>query len=109
MSYAKAQIWLEQRVRLFFYDLGTWIGDHPKLCIGVSLICASLLSLGILNFSEVNDVRDQFSADNSLSRKEYAIAREFFREQGSPFYLVIGIQAGDGGSLLRNRLAIALK
>lgn len=102
MSYARAQIWLEQRIRLFFYDIGTWIGDHPKLCIGVTLICSALLSLGILNFKEINDVREQFSADSSLSRIEYAAAREFFQEQGSPFYLVIGIQAGDGGSLLRN-------
>uniref|UniRef100_A0A914V6Z4 Uncharacterized protein n=1 Tax=Plectus sambesii TaxID=2011161 RepID=A0A914V6Z4_9BILA len=103
MSCDRVQVWLEQRIRLFFYDLGSWIGDHPKLCIGVTLTCASLLCLGIVNFKEVNDVRQQFSADNSLSRTEYTVAREFFQEQGSPFYLVIGIRAGDGGSLLRNK------
>lgn len=45
-------------------------------------LAAAVLSVGVINFREVNDVRDHFSADNSPSRYEFAVALEFFRELG---------------------------
>lgn len=42
-----------------------------------------------------------FSATNSPSRYEFAVAREFFQELGSPFHVVVAMKAADGGSLLR--------
>jgi hypothetical protein len=48
-------------------------------------LAAALLGAGVINFREVNDVRDHFSADNSPSRYEFAVALEFFRELGEFF------------------------
>ena len=64
-------------------------------------LLAILLGAGAKNFREVNNVRDHFSADNSPSRYEFAVALEFFKQLGSPFHVVVAMQAKDGGSLLR--------
>uniref|UniRef100_A0A914LRI8 SSD domain-containing protein n=1 Tax=Meloidogyne incognita TaxID=6306 RepID=A0A914LRI8_MELIC len=60
-----------------------------------------LLGSGAVNFKEVNNVRDHFSADNSPSRYEFLVAREFFKELGGLFHVVVAIQAVDFESLLR--------
>ncbi len=44
-------------------------------------------------------MREHFSAENSPSRYEFAVAREFFKELGSPFHTVVAMQAADGGNL----------
>jgi hypothetical protein len=59
------------------------------------------LSIGVVNFREANNVRDHFSAVNSPSRYEFAVAREFFQELGSPFHVVVAMEAADGGNILR--------
>jgi len=41
------------------------------------------------------------SADNSPSRYEFLVAREFFKELGGLFHVVVAIQAVDFESLLR--------
>lgn len=64
-------------------------------------VLAFFLAIGAKNFREVNNVRDHFSADNSPSRYEFAIALEFFKQLGSPFHVVVAMQAKDDGSLLR--------
>ncbi|KAK0396036.1 hypothetical protein QR680_001538 [Steinernema hermaphroditum] len=65
------------------------------------VVGAIFLSIGAINFKEVNNVRDHFSASDSPSRYEFRVAREFFEELGSPFHVVVAMQATDGGSLLR--------
>ncbi|MFH4984810.1 hypothetical protein AB6A40_011519 [Gnathostoma spinigerum] len=60
-----------------------------------------ILIAGIQNFREQNNVREHFSADDSPSRYEYAVGRDFFKEFGDPFHVVVAMQANDGGSLLR--------
>ena len=45
--------------------------------------------------------QQSFSASNSPSRYEFAVAREFFQELGSPFHVVVAMKAADEGSLLR--------
>ena len=100
------------------------------------MVVAIVLSTGVVNFKEVNNVRDHFryssvrtrfplhssifssfvysfsnfasiwkcfSADNSPSRYEFLVAREFFQEIGGLFHVVVAIEAADGGSLLRPR------
>ncbi|KJH46538.1 patched family protein [Dictyocaulus viviparus] len=56
---------------------------------------------GVTRFKEVNNVRDHFSASDSPSRYEFAVAREFFQELGSPFHVVVALKAADGGNILR--------
>ncbi|ETN74218.1 patched family protein [Necator americanus] len=56
---------------------------------------------GVLRFKEVNNVRDHFSAADSPSRYEFAVAREFFQELGSPFHVVVALKAADEGNILR--------
>ncbi|KAK6035261.1 hypothetical protein COOONC_27226 [Cooperia oncophora] len=40
-------------------------------------------------------------ASDSPSRYEFAVAREFFQELGSPFHVVVALKAADEGNLLR--------
>ncbi|CAI4228550.1 unnamed protein product [Auanema sp. JU1783] len=56
---------------------------------------------GVVRFKEVNNVRDHFSATDSPSRYEYAVAREFFQELGSPFHVVVAMRSSDEGNILR--------
>jgi hypothetical protein len=42
-----------------------------------------------------------FSSDTSPSRYEFTVTREFFRELGGLFHVVVAMKASDGGSLLR--------
>ncbi|KAI6230262.1 SSD domain-containing protein [Aphelenchoides fujianensis] len=92
---------VEAGTRKCFYQVGWFIGGRPWTCLIVSTLAAVLLGAGAVNFREVNDVRDHFSADNSPSRYEFAVALEFFRELGSPFHVIVAMLATDGGSLLR--------
>ncbi|VDM52437.1 unnamed protein product [Angiostrongylus costaricensis] len=41
------------------------------------------------------------SASDSPSRYEFAVAREFFQELGSPFHVVVALKASDEGNILR--------
>ncbi|VDN86963.1 unnamed protein product [Brugia pahangi] len=65
------------------------------------LLSTALLATGAVNFHEHNNVREDFSADDSPSRYEYAVTEDFFRNFGSPFHVVVAMKAADGGSLLR--------
>uniref|UniRef100_A0A1I8AFV1 SSD domain-containing protein n=1 Tax=Steinernema glaseri TaxID=37863 RepID=A0A1I8AFV1_9BILA len=91
----------EAQTQRFFYQLGLKIADYPGLCLSITVFGAILLSIGAINFKEVNNVRDHFSASDSPSRYEFRVAREFFQELGSPFHVVVAMKAADGGSLLR--------
>ncbi|KAI6185049.1 Ptr-18 [Aphelenchoides bicaudatus] len=92
---------VEEGTRHGFYLVGWWIGGYPWTFFIATTLAAAVLSVGVINFREVNDVRDHFSADNSPSRYEFAVALEFFRELGSPFHVIVAMLAADGGSLLR--------
>ncbi|KAI1698205.1 patched family domain-containing protein [Ditylenchus destructor] len=85
----------------FFYWLGYRIGKHPKWFITVILIVTFLLSLGLFRFKEVNNVRTEYSPLNAPSKNEYAVAKEFLKQNGTldPSYIMT--RARDGGSLLR--------
>jgi hypothetical protein len=92
---------VEEGTRHAFYSVGWFIGGYPWTFFFSSILVAILLSAGAVNFREVNDVRDHFSADNSPSRYEFAVALEFFQELGSPFHVIVAMLAADGGSVLR--------
>lgn len=92
---------LEEKTQQCFRQLGIIISKWSYTCITICVLSTFILSVGVVNFREVNNVRDHFSADNSPSRYEFAIAREFFKELGQPFHVVVAMQATDGGSLLR--------
>uniref|UniRef100_A0AC35U7S7 SSD domain-containing protein n=1 Tax=Rhabditophanes sp. KR3021 TaxID=114890 RepID=A0AC35U7S7_9BILA len=84
----------DKMIQVYFYHVTFDI-------IYLSILLAFFLGAGAKNFKEVNNVRDHFSADDSPSRKEFAIAREFFKELGKPFHVVVALQADDGGDTLR--------
>lgn len=64
----------------FFYWLGYRIGKHHvKIIIG-TLIFTSLLSAGMVNFEENNNVRSEYSPLNAPSQKEYEVARTFLKQ-----------------------------
>ncbi|CAD5210926.1 unnamed protein product [Bursaphelenchus okinawaensis] len=92
---------IEAAAQKFFYKIGLFVADFPIWCLAISTIGALLLGVGVINFKEVNDVRDHFSADNSPSRYEFKVALEFFQELGSPFHVIVAMLATDGGSILR--------
>uniref|UniRef100_A0A0N5A349 SSD domain-containing protein n=1 Tax=Parastrongyloides trichosuri TaxID=131310 RepID=A0A0N5A349_PARTI len=94
-------IWLENAIKNAFYRLGEWIYDHYYLCFFGFIALALILGAGAKNFKEVNNVRDHFSAEDSPSRKEFAIARDFFKDYGKPFALVVALQSQDNGDILR--------
>uniref|UniRef100_A0A915Q273 SSD domain-containing protein n=1 Tax=Setaria digitata TaxID=48799 RepID=A0A915Q273_9BILA len=71
---------------------------NPKI---EALLLTALLAIGAVNFHEHNNVREDFSADDSPSRYEYAVTEDFFRNFGSPFHVVVAMKASDDGSLLR--------
>ncbi|VDL69962.1 unnamed protein product [Nippostrongylus brasiliensis] len=66
-----------------------------------SVVWALIMAGGVTRFKEVNNVRDHFSASDSPSRYEFAVAREFFQELGSPFHVVVALKASDEGNILR--------
>uniref|UniRef100_A0A0K0EN34 SSD domain-containing protein n=1 Tax=Strongyloides stercoralis TaxID=6248 RepID=A0A0K0EN34_STRER len=94
-------IWLESAIKNGFFKLGLWIHDHYYLCFFGSLFLTVCLGCGAKNFKEVNNVRDHFSAEDSPSRREFAIARDFFKDYGKPFTLVVALQSQDDGDILR--------
>uniref|UniRef100_A0A914HUG6 SSD domain-containing protein n=1 Tax=Globodera rostochiensis TaxID=31243 RepID=A0A914HUG6_GLORO len=95
--------WAEEKTFHSFRRLGLWVSHCPWTTIIISVLVAAVLSTGVINFKEVNNVRDHFSADNSPSRREFLVAREFFKELGGLFHVVVAIEAADGESLLRPR------
>uniref|UniRef100_A0A0M3J7F6 Dolichyl-diphosphooligosaccharide--protein glycosyltransferase subunit 2 n=1 Tax=Anisakis simplex TaxID=6269 RepID=A0A0M3J7F6_ANISI len=70
-------------------------------------LLALVLSAGVLKFHEVNHILDQFTPAGSPSRYEYSVTREFFKDSGSPFHVVVAMQAADGGSLLRPEFVVS--
>ncbi|CAK5081920.1 unnamed protein product [Meloidogyne enterolobii] len=91
----------EKKIEYGFRQLGYSVSYCPWTVIFISILLAILLGSGAVNFKEVNNVRDHFSADNSPSRYEFLVAREFFKELGGLFHVVVAIQAVDFESLLR--------
>ncbi|KAE9552519.1 hypothetical protein FO519_004261 [Halicephalobus sp. NKZ332] len=92
---------VEELTARFFHGIGLWIADRPWICLISWFLVAVILGAGAKNFREVNNVRDHFSAEDSPSRYEFAVALEFFKQLGSPFHVVVAMQAKDGESLLR--------
>ncbi|KHN88590.1 Patched domain-containing protein 3 [Toxocara canis] len=92
---------VELKTQRAFYLTGLFIGRHPKFCLIFTSILALVLSAGVVKFRELNDILEHFTPDSSPSRYEYAVTREFFRDFGSPFHVVVAMRAADGGSLLR--------
>ncbi|VDN50593.1 unnamed protein product, partial [Dracunculus medinensis] len=82
-----------------FYILLNILNFHFIIIFRVAITI--VLSTGAINFREVNNVREDFSAINAPSRYEYAVTQDFFKNFGSPFHLVVVFEAMDGGSLLR--------
>uniref|UniRef100_A0A915A7B0 Secreted protein n=1 Tax=Parascaris univalens TaxID=6257 RepID=A0A915A7B0_PARUN len=99
---------VELKTQRAFYVTGLFIGRHPKFCLIFTSLLALTLSAGVLKFRELNDILEHFTPDNSPSRYEYAVTREFFRDYGSPFHVVVAMKAADGGSLLRPEYVIYL-
>uniref|UniRef100_A0A914RY86 Patched family protein n=1 Tax=Parascaris equorum TaxID=6256 RepID=A0A914RY86_PAREQ len=102
---------LERFIAGFFSKIGLFIGSHP-LCVILCVTVATLfLSVGLVNFKEVNNVRTEYSPINAPSRIEYAIAKNFLGQNGTMDPSYIMVQARDGGSLLRDdyrRMLISL-
>ncbi|CAJ0584169.1 unnamed protein product, partial [Mesorhabditis spiculigera] len=84
-----------------FYWMGLRIAKWPRSCLAICTIWAIIMAAGVCRFKEVNNVREHFSATNSPSRYEFAVAREFFQDQGMPFHVVVALEAADKGSILR--------
>ncbi|KJH43296.1 patched family protein [Dictyocaulus viviparus] len=92
----------ERLVDRGFLWLGFVIGMRPYQTISIILIICIVMSAGFIRFDEVNNVRTEYSPLNSPSRKEYAVARTFLKQNGTldPAYLMVS--AEDEGSLLRD-------
>ncbi|TMS35729.1 hypothetical protein L596_003063 [Steinernema carpocapsae] len=101
VAFGRIFVKFEAQTQKAFYRLGLLIADYPLVCLLVTVLGAAILSVGAINFKEVNNVRDHFSASDSPSRYEFRVAREFFEELGSPFHVVVAMKTTDGGSLLR--------
>ncbi|VIO94627.1 Patched family protein [Brugia malayi] len=95
------RIFVENKAQQIFYKTGLHIARRPKTFLFSILLSTALLATGAVNFHEHNNVREDFSADDSPSRYEYAVTEDFFRNFGSPFHVVVAMKAADGGSLLR--------
>ncbi|VDN03860.1 unnamed protein product [Thelazia callipaeda] len=92
---------VESKTEQLFYRTGLLIARRPRFFLISTLVLTALLSTGGVNFHEHNNVREDFSANDSPSRHEFAVTRDFFRNFGSLFHLVIAMKASDDGSLLR--------
>lgn len=68
---------LEHVIARNFCRLGAFIGRQPLRVIIVMLVLSCLMSVGILRFDEVNNVRTEYSPINAPSRIEYAVSKEF--------------------------------
>ncbi|CAD6195812.1 unnamed protein product [Caenorhabditis auriculariae] len=91
----------EELLRRLFLWLGTFIGRSPLAVVLASLAVTAVLSVGLLWFEEVNNVRTEYSPMNSPSRQEYEVAKAFLNQNGTldPSYVMV--LSRDNGSLLR--------
>uniref|UniRef100_A0A183C9J7 SSD domain-containing protein n=1 Tax=Globodera pallida TaxID=36090 RepID=A0A183C9J7_GLOPA len=85
-----------------FNRLGSQIGKHPKLIIAGGVLFALLSSIGLLRFEEENNVRTEYSPLNAPSKKEYQVAKQFLKQNGTLDPCYIMSRAHDGGNLLRD-------
>uniref|UniRef100_A0A0N5ARV1 SSD domain-containing protein n=1 Tax=Syphacia muris TaxID=451379 RepID=A0A0N5ARV1_9BILA len=92
---------LERIISRCFWNLGDFLGRHPVKVIYASILVSIIMSLGLLNFEEVNNVRTEYSPINAPSRYEFQVAKSFLGQKGVMDPLYILIEASDGGSLLR--------
>ncbi|KAL3091681.1 hypothetical protein niasHS_005867 [Heterodera schachtii] len=88
-------------IELSFSRLGFQIGKHPKMIIAGGILFAVLSSIGLLRFEEENNVRTEYSPLNAPSKKEYQVAKQFLRQNGTLDPCYIMSRANDGGNLLR--------
>jgi len=84
-----------------FHWLGYRIGLYPYQTIALCLLSAMVMSLGLVKFEEVNNVRTEYSPRNAPSRREYEVAKEFLKQNGSMDPCYVMVRARDGGNLLR--------
>uniref|UniRef100_A0A914HRW6 SSD domain-containing protein n=1 Tax=Globodera rostochiensis TaxID=31243 RepID=A0A914HRW6_GLORO len=85
-----------------FNRLGSQIGKHPQLIIAGGVLFALLSSIGLLRFEEENNVRTEYSPLNAPSKKEYQVAKQFLKQNGTLDPCYIMSRAHDGGNLLRD-------
>ncbi|CAJ0959646.1 unnamed protein product, partial [Mesorhabditis belari] len=92
---------IERSTHDAFYWIGVRIAHRPRIYLALFTFWSFVMAGGVWRFKEVNNVREHFSATNSPSRYEFAVAREFFQDMGMPFHVVVALQAADKGSILR--------
>lgn len=92
---------LEHVIAVSFSRLGDFLGRRPLSVIGSVILLTAVMSLGLLRFEEVNNVRTEYSPINAPSRIEYEVAKNFLRQNGTMDPIYVMVEAKDGGSLLR--------
>ncbi|VDK43064.1 unnamed protein product [Anisakis simplex] len=99
---------LEHFIARLFSKLGLSIGQRPVTVICGAFIVTLFLSVGLLNFDEINNVRTEYSPLNAPSRVEYAVAKDFLGQNGTLDPTYVMVRARDGGSLLRDEYRLGL-
>uniref|UniRef100_A0A0N4Z0W9 SSD domain-containing protein n=1 Tax=Parastrongyloides trichosuri TaxID=131310 RepID=A0A0N4Z0W9_PARTI len=86
-----------------FYKYGEIISRHPKPFIICPLLLTLFLSFGCLYVETQDDLRFLYSPEDSLSRFEYQIHKEFSGDSTNQSYIAIAIESIEkNGNILVN-------
>ncbi|KAI6244157.1 Patched domain-containing protein 3 [Aphelenchoides fujianensis] len=99
----------QDALAFIFYRYGLYISKHPTPFIIGPVLLTSVLSLGILNFNVSDDLRFLYSPENSLSRFEYQVHKDFSGDAVNSSYIAVALESADGNpNMLRKEMADAV-
>uniref|UniRef100_A0A183BPS8 SSD domain-containing protein n=1 Tax=Globodera pallida TaxID=36090 RepID=A0A183BPS8_GLOPA len=84
---------LQDLLARLFFRYGFFIAKHPHPFIVLPVIVTLLLMLGIFNLHVEDDLRFLYSPENSLSRFEYQIHKEFSGDSVNSSYIAVALEA----------------
>ncbi|KAI3415397.1 hypothetical protein GPALN_005004 [Globodera pallida] len=84
---------LQDLLARLFFRYGFFIAKHPHPFIVFPVIVTLLLMLGIFNLHVEDDLRFLYSPENSLSRFEYQIHKEFSGDSVNSSYIAVALEA----------------
>ncbi|CAD5234266.1 unnamed protein product [Bursaphelenchus xylophilus] len=100
---------LQDFLAKLFYRYGLYLSRNPNPFILCPLVLTCVLLLGVFNLEVSDDLRFLYSPENSLSRFEYQVHKEFSGDSINSSYIAVAIESAHNDSnMLRKEMAEAI-